>query len=76
MPSSVHGNGNQLYGLIRETNPTVIKCGMDGDNHDGFPWDDIVDCIKARKLCYYEKYPITVGAEFELRRNSGFHSRR
>ena len=24
---------------IRKTNPTIIACGKNGDNHDGFPWD-------------------------------------
>ena len=36
---------------IRKTNPTIIACGKNGDNHDGFPWDDITGCIEKDNLC-------------------------
>ena len=40
---------------IRKTNPTIVACGQDGDDHDGFPWDDITGCIENDELCKEEE---------------------
>ena len=40
---------------IRKTNPTIVACGKNGDDHDGFPWDDIMGCIDERELCEEEE---------------------
>ena len=54
---------------IRKTNPTIIACGKNGDNHDGFPWDDITDCIEKDNLCK-PKPPPVFGAHIKLYRSS------
>ena len=41
----------QSLDTIRRTNPTIAACGLDGDDHDGFPWDDITSCIERDMLC-------------------------
>ena len=54
---------------IRKTNPTIIACGKNGDNHDGFPWDDITGCIEKDNLCK-PKPPPVFGAHIKLYRSS------